>query len=142
MGIFLCIRCTGGASTAPAVCVSSLSIFGGFLRVQHPPTAQTHIIPTEDKSVSVKCVAYAHVDHQVYRGLARARPGTCEPCRGKKKQNTERGSKQPPAYAWLASEDAEICPLVCTDSIFAEWKRLLIRRILHIQICRRHHVGF
>lgn len=46
--------------------VHPLSIFGGFLRVQHPPTAQTHIILTEDKSVSVKCVAYAHVDHQVY----------------------------------------------------------------------------
>lgn len=45
-----------------------LSIFGGFLHVQHPPTAQTHIILTEDKSVSVKCVAYTHVDHQVHRG--------------------------------------------------------------------------
>lgn len=48
--------------------VHPLSIFGGFLRVQHPPTAKTHIILTEDKSVPVKCVAYAHVDHQVYRG--------------------------------------------------------------------------
>lgn len=36
--------------------------------MQHPPTAQTHIILTEDKSVSVKCVSYTHVDHQVYRG--------------------------------------------------------------------------